>query len=75
MKVERDRDTLMGHTLEFKNNPEEDAPWVAQVIKRTGKKINIKLLLNKSIPNQTLNTPPVAFMGKNIQRFENSKKQ
>lgn len=23
---ERDRNTLMGHTLEFKNNPEEDAP-------------------------------------------------
>lgn len=26
MNVEKDRDTLMGHTLEFKNNPEEDAP-------------------------------------------------
>lgn len=30
MNVKKDRDTLMGHTLEFKNNPEEDAPWVAK---------------------------------------------
>lgn len=48
MKV--DRDTPMGHTLEFKNKPEEDAPWVAQVIKKDRKKVNINSILNKSFP-------------------------
>lgn len=30
MNVKKERDTPMGHTLAFKNNPEEDAPWVAK---------------------------------------------
>lgn len=36
-EMEKECVTLMGHTLALNNNPEEEPPWVAQVVKGTEK--------------------------------------
>lgn len=48
-EVKRQRITLIWHTLAFNNNPEEEAPWIAQVVERT-KKGNITCSYTHLLP-------------------------